>query len=79
MSGSALDLVHTAKLVYQGEWRSKPERAIYLLDQAMARAGIDYFASAVDLIGSPRFIVHVRVGDAERARAVIEKVQPRNA
>ena len=78
MSKSALDLAPTIALCYRGERRSKPEHVIYLLDQAMAKFGIDYFAAAGDFTDAPRFTVYVRIIDAEKARVAIEEIQTGN-
>jgi hypothetical protein len=78
MSGSTLDLAPSTALIYRGEWRAKPERAIYLLDQAFAKAAIDYFAEATDFSYHPTFAVYVRSRDADRARITIEKIQRKN-
>ena len=71
MSHSALDLAPSTAFCYRGQWRSKPTPMIYLLDQAMAKAGIDYFAAIADFVRHPSFTVYVRVKHAERAKAVM--------
>ncbi len=79
MCSAVLDLAPSKRLTYTGEWRSKPERAIYLLDQAMARAGVQYFATLAPSQHAPCFAVHVRSADVERARVVIQQTEPKRA
>ena len=79
MSRSALDVAPSTRLFYAGPWRSKPERAIYLLDQAMAKAHIDYFAAITHGDHVPSFTVYVRARNADRAKVEIENLQSRYA
>jgi hypothetical protein len=73
MSGSALDLAPTKKLMCQGAMGETPEWAIYRLDQALTKAGIDYHATPDDGRVAPVFTVFVRLKDAQQARVVLLK------